>query len=334
LLFNIFVEKIVMRRDKSTECDESNHTTRCEFVFFNYPGREQQIDMFQTFGQYLLWLGLTTERPKQETVPLNQPYTENLNIRYVGAVNADKQSVQLLAPPGGSTSDVPPSAKPYKLCFAPRSQEASHLVDQNSRCGHPAGDESNVIRASGSASLGMTVTPPLIANLQRIARATAFPDENPDMLAGELHNFYDIHGRAKVSITVYMRHTEGIIYYLGELARRALNPDLEKLKRYIYITRVSPYDDSTYRETAYGNICFRPSPSCAAIFRLREGPAPEPGSFVAVNYNGQAYWISGDYNPVAPDLSSMSLDFVKQLLALNSSAKSLPQSSVVTAVGQ
>ena len=125
LLFNLFIQKVVMRRDKQAGCDESDHTADCEFVFINYPGVDLEIDTFQELAHYLLWLGLTTERPKPETVPLNQPNTANLNIRYVGGVNGDK--TQLLAPPGGSSGDTQPAAKPYKLCFAPHSDRAASL---------------------------------------------------------------------------------------------------------------------------------------------------------------------------------------------------------------
>jgi hypothetical protein len=318
LLFNLFVQKIVMRRKA---CGESEHTTACEFVFINYPGRDLEIDMFQELAHYLLWLGLTTERPESQTVPLDQPNTENLNIRYVGTINTEKKNVQLLAPPAGATSDAQPTPKPFKLCFSPRSKNAADLVEGDSLCG--ATKDSNVIRETGTARVGMTLDPGFINSLEAIAKTKARPQENGPQLARDLHHF------SKVSITIYMRHTEGIIYYLGELARRALHPDLEQRPRYFFFTSASPYDDK-----AYWCPCTKPSSSCSFIFRLQEGPPAGSENFLTVQYGGQWYSVAGNYDPTEPDFSSTSLDFVKQLIAVNSSAKSLPQSSVVTTVGQ
>ena len=144
----------------------------------------------------------------------------------------------------------------------------------------------------------------------------ALEDGRPDV-AQSLKAF-----RGKVNITVYMRHTEGMIYYLGELVRRQYKEDGP---REIFTKRDEPYQrhDTTH-------ICRGPSKHCAYIFHLNQGAVPEPGDVVSVFYDGR--WFS--LPPGSQfDLSSMTFDFLKQQIALNSSAKSMPQSSVITTVG-
>jgi hypothetical protein len=338
LLFNLFVQKIVMHLSDGT-CSDSNHTTACEFVFQNYVGFDAQVDLFQAFGDYLMWLGMTTELQKPKTVPFDRP--QNINVRYVGAPGTDKNSAEVVAPPGGSSTSDAGASKNYGLCFAPRLN--SSLVGEDSRCGHIAkpGDKTSVdsrIGATGAAKVSLKITPELIGLLKRIAHTVA-SNPDPDPLFNmeqekELElalNHFDSFDESKptpVSITVYLRHTEGVIYYLGELARRSLSDDYGEGTRDIFVKRAVGYGEYPINEP-----CEHPSFQCAYIFRLQKGSESLPGDFLSVNYNGAWYSISGTYDRDKPDLSSLSLDFVKQLIAINSSAKSLPQSSVLSVVG-
>jgi hypothetical protein len=128
-----------------------------------------------------------------------------------------------------------------------------------------------------------------------------------------------------------MRHTEGMIYYLGELARRSLTRDYGGDPREIFTRRNYPRPDDYAQYQR--DVCVAPSIYCASIFHLQQSQIPTPGEFVSVAYNGHWYSISSAFDPNRPDLSSLSLDFLKQLIAINSSAKSLPQSSVLTVAG-
>ena len=343
LLFNLFVEKVVMHRVDSNcnkaatarycECPDTNHTMKCEFVFQNYVSNDIKIDLFQALADYLLALGLTTERPEPDTVALDQPNTTNVNLRYVGALSSDKQSVQVTAPPGGSASSEPPSPKPYKLCFAPSLPKYDRLV--YSRCGKKpdwaqkaakdprAPDDgmpavSNEIRSSGSASVNLIASHEFIEGLRQIGLSARRPDV-PDV-TGALANF----DAQPVTITIYMRHTEGMIYYLGEVARRALHPEYRYDRRPIFARESPPYRVHEQKP------CIAAEDGCGYIFQLSEGTAPPSGAFVEVNYEGQWYSV-----PAAAenDYSSLAFDILKQQIALNSSAKSLPQSSVITTVG-
>ncbi len=360
LLFNLFVMKAVMHR---ADCLKYDHTAKCELVVENYVGRDVQIHMFQALGDYLLWLGMTTARPEPDTVPLVQPYTTNVNLRYVGALTADKKNIQLAAPAGGSATSEPAQAKPYKLCFAPRAHQ--DLVYPNSLCDYSGrrqkpnaqkqrrspnaksseeaatGEIDNEIKSSGSASVGLYLTSEFINRLEHIAHDDGLRNEEvlnasgKTALEDDLDRFGSSRGRRPfgVTLTIYMRHTEGMIYYLGELVRRSLTRDYGEKPREIFTRQPDAYVNYKDYSQFWKHPCEMASKDCAYIFRLKEELAPTPGEFVSVAYAGRWYSVSSAFDPDLPDRSSLSLDFLKQLIAVNSSAKSLPQSSVITTVG-
>ncbi len=406
LLFNLFVQRIVIRHSTALGCPPDNHTPRCEFIFYNYVASNIEIDLFQQLADYLLWLGLTTEAPAAKTVPFDHP--TNVNVRYVGAPGKpDSNNIptaEVVAPPGGAASGEASAApKAYKLCFAPRfhrelvaqslcggdaakqqqlreqqsfeeqlrklqlrgqqlgdqlgerSTNAQQLRAQNLRAKqlqivqsriqkmteqqlrqqlfdqlHEGGADSSVdaakstITSSGLATVSVKAHPNLVKKLIEIAMR----DDSREV-ASQIKAYF-AGGRTDMEITVYMRNTEGMIYYLGEVVRRALKPDLEPAeKRYIFVKRGSPYDAYLWEKD-----CKQPSELCNYVFRLIEGDAPSPGDMVSIQYGGHWYSVVGSYDPKKPDLSTLTLEFVKQQIALNSSAKSLPQSSVITTVGQ
>lgn len=322
LLFNLFVQKVVMHRKN---CSKMDHTTRCEFVFGNYVGDDTEIDLFQALGDYVLWLGMTTEPQKPRTVPFQRPH--NINIRYVGAPGSNTNGVptaEVVAPPGGSAaSETATAPKNYKLCFA--SMVHQELVAKNSRCGfvsQPGNtDEESKIDSSGSAVLTVVASKELIGRLRGIAV------ENDSEAAQRLVGF----SGELVTLTIYMRNTEGMIYYLGELARRSLATDYGVPRRDFFARRNAAYKiDKQYSDIAR---CEKATRDCAYIFRLHEGIGQPLGDAISVLYNGQWYSVSSAFDPDHPDRSTMTLEFLKQLIAVNSSAKSLPQSSVLSVVG-
>lgn len=302
-------------RQTAHYCPPSDHTIRCEFVFQNYVGNNIQIELFQVLADYLISLGITTERPSPDRVPFDENKTTNVNVRFVGAPGPNN-TAQVLSPPGGSgETEAQSPSRPYKLCFAQRT--GTNLVGEKSSCGYtPAVSETvtNEIRASGSASVNLIASDALIRRLIGIA------NQYDPGAATQLEAFFD-GTPVSIEITIYMRHTEGMIYYLGELARRELNPEHDSGP--IFIKTEPPY-----RPHDFENDC--DAERCGYIFHLREVPAPVPGDFLAVNYEGRWYSV-----PAASsnDYSTETFEIVKQQIALNSSAKSLPQSSVITTVG-
>jgi hypothetical protein len=355
LLFNLFVEKVVMQR-VGPGCPPGSHIPPCEFVFSNYVAKDIQIDLFQALGDYLLQLGLTTQLTDDAaTVPFENP--QNINVRFVGdpAKDNDKEA-EVLGAPGGSGSEGLAASTSYHLCFAPLSITDTELASPslcgrkpkkpekqasstpvkgsqqggNQQGGHPQGgypqdgypqgggptinQPTGQIKSSGSATVALTASAEFIDRLIRIADA-----ENYHYLASNSLRYFS---NQKVQITVYMRHTEGMIYYLGELVRRQFK---DGDPREIFVKLDPPY---TRHDTRIS--CPNDHVECAYIFHLYQGSAPAPGDVVSVFYDGR--WFS-----LPPgsgfDLSSLTFDFLKQQIALNSSAKSLPQSSVITAIG-
>ncbi len=362
LLFNLFVMKAVMHRE-DRDCPKYDHTARCELVFENYVGDDAQVDTFQALGDYLQLLGLTTEPPATTSVPFGRAM--NVNIRYVGNPPPNKpDQAEVLGPPGGGSSgDAQTAAKPYRLCFAPRRLQT--LVSPSSLCGYTRPDPTktakprhgpastlraavaenretdNRISAAGSAVVGLNVIPEFMDRLKEIAREAGVRNATPVDASGKTEFEYDLdsfagarsHAAFPVTVTIYMRHTEGMIYYLGELVRRSLTRDYGQDRRDVFFRQGDGYRD--YRGYAQ-NPCkapSAPSKTCAYIFHLQQTLAPMPGEFVSVAYSGRWYSISSAYDSDRPDRSSLSLDFLKQLIAVNSSAKSLPQSSVLSVVG-
>ena len=336
-LFNLFVEKVVMQRTDD-RC-QNLHTKQCEFVFFNHVAENIEIDLFQALGDQLLALGLTTELKDTPTVPFARP--TNINLRFVGNPSGNKSDeAEVLGATGGPDSaGISPSTS-YDLCFAPLTLKDTQLVSQ-SLCGEkpnkpdskklggnqprnnpPHSNQSaKQIKKSGSATVVLTASDEFINRLIGLAKEDGRPD-----VAERLKWFR----HSQVNITVYMRHTEGMIYYLGELVRREFNDDDPRV---IYVKHSKqPYKPHDTKITCYEPSVELPEVICAPIFRLHQGPAPEPGALVSVFYDGR-YFSLPTPQPSQWDFSSMAFDFLKQQMALNSSAKSLPQSSVITAVG-
>jgi hypothetical protein len=358
LLFNLFIEKVVMRRTDGP-CPEADHLAGCEFVFVNSVVTNIQIDLFQALADYMLALGLTTELSTPQHVAFDHP--TNVNVRYVGAPGpgGNETEAQVVAPPGGSTpSDAQTPARPYKICFAPRTDSQNRCVFPKSVCGQRGksptlgrsqvkifepekrtcnqtefkineSTTSNQIQSSGSASVNVIASHEFVQRLMQIAKDDA-PEDNPTQdprhtggLEAELSAF----DMKPVNITIYMRHTEGIIYYVGQVVRRALDPDLGEQPRDIFVKTDQPYRFHPEK------LCAAPSKICEYVFRLNANLAYAPDDFLSVVYDGRWYSIPRP-DPLRRDLSSLTFDILKQLVALNSAAKSLPQSSVITTVGQ
>ena len=71
MLFNLFVQRVVMRLvdDENPQCADTNPKRKpmedCEFAFHNYVTDELSLQLFQALGDYLLYLGLSTELTPQ-----------------------------------------------------------------------------------------------------------------------------------------------------------------------------------------------------------------------------------------------------------------------------
>ena len=145
------------------------------------------------------------------------------------------------------------------------------------------------------------------------------------------------------------RSTYGVIYYLGEVARRWLYPDQFSggpVSRRHVMVRLGPgsmpipsnLDCNDKGDANFHNADNAARYQCAKIFDLHvAGLTSRP--FLAVNYDGQTFGVAGgpmaeglDAGPRADETNEV-LDIVAELIALNRSAKDSPTSSLVTLVG-
>jgi len=110
-------------------------------------------------------------------------------------------------------------------------------------------------------------------------------------------------------ITVKTRSVEGIIYFLGEIARSnlKLTDDKNPLKAVVH-------EESGSEDTAFsiGTDQFAPG--------------------ISANYDGQTYFVPID--PKGHDRSGQVLEFLAELLALNSSAKDLPAPNIIPLISR
>lgn len=109
-----------------------------------------------------------------------------------------------------------------------------------------------------------------------------------------------------------VRSTFQIIYYLGEVVRQQLQPDSYNSPAYVPMTVVGHENVSV------------------PLFELDEISDRDTSShFLSVAYDNQTYAVPDN----AEGQTSEVMDLVTELIALNKSAKDLPTSSVITAVG-
>lgn len=316
LLFNLFIEKIVMRR-AGRGC-EISHLPRCEIVFQNYPGVNVQLDLFQALVGYLINLGLSTELIE---VPQTKKPAKSKKKPGSSASSDDDGSDD------SSDDSAPDKPKPYRFCFAPRENFYQAQVKRQSICG-------NLMAAIKSDT-------PLIgrrSKFETVKISQKFADllgHIVDKYPGndEALPFRGIRDFAEqgVSLSIYTRSTESLIYYVGEVVRRELHPDIEKEQRTVMIKTGPPFNH--FEETPCSDD-YRPT-NCKALFVLEENAAPNLSGVSSVVYEGVRYSIPPDAGAGASYDTSAGASYtvltvMRQLLILNTKQKSLPSTSILT----
>lgn len=137
-----------------------------------------------------------------------------------------------------------------------------------------------------------------------------------------------------VTLSIYTRSTEGILYFLGEVVRHQIHPGQS----------VQPDQESRIVEIKTEKTSYRIFPELPCGFDDRKGRADMRDSYkcqnlfvvdmdfagfgaaspASVTYDGVRYWVPADERETMHVLS-----IVKQLMAVNTSAKSLPQTNVL-----
>jgi len=334
-----------------------------EVTYTNSVASDAEFDRFQAIADLLFAEGLWTEHVPS-TTPVGAPIQSNVLQPTDGERNADQaaQLIQAYAAaaqaglkivkvkkeadeaPGrekagdkanGNSYQVEKNTTSYRFCFH-RFGDAVVPNDSPLLCGSKANGEANASQedasTTGSTVFDLHVNPKLQALLQ--ARLGSANTE----------------GRSVKSAAIYLRSTEGIIYYLGEVVRRALYPDQGKeavAPRVIKVPTQVPEHTMPTRSCDNGTASGRTNRYEKDLMRLDPPPVvtenpPPPvyfcddifvvaknagGGFVSVTYDGDSYNL-----PEGSDRSGRTyqvLEIAKQVLAVNTSAKQLPATSVV-----
>jgi len=306
LLLNLFIEKIVMRRT-DPGCPLRNHEPRCEITFQNYPGTDLQVELFQAVVGYLIDLGLSTEQiaaaPKKVS----------------GSTGDDK---------GGAGAAAP--SPDYFFCFTPRMHRVAYLVPSDVVCGTPES-----VRRLASSRLGrvsnvggIIVSEKLASLLSEIVARHA--DDLNTMAFPGMEHF----SGQRVSFKIYTRSTESAIYYIGEVVRRQLYPDLDMPPRHVQIKvgpRFNPFPLKPCSIDPYPPLGW----FCVDIFAVDVNNLLGADPIFSVHYAGVQYSIpagagaGSDYKSRA-GASYTVLSILRQLVIIHTKAGTLPATAVLS----
>jgi hypothetical protein len=295
VLFNLMIEKMIIKR-LDGECRVEVHTPQCEVTIRNYAPEDVSLRLFQSMIGYLIRLGLSTE-PIIET--------------------AKKAS-------SDAKAAAAPDVKQFGFCFAPRDTEDYRQVDRHVLCGHPAAALQLKASEIGRKSIisGVTIPKDFIDELYAEAIEPKLSGENIDVRALGFSKIRAFGGKS-VSISFNTRSIEGILYYLGEVVRRSAHPEAGQSSNPVQV-RVGPPQNPFPRKTCpYEGVIngYR----CTNLFVVDEGSGDTNG--ISVEYAGARYTISSDTGGA---WTMPVFDVVKQLQAVNTSAKQLPASNLIS----
>jgi hypothetical protein len=294
VLFNLMIEKIIIKR-LDGECRPEVHTPECELTIRNYAPEDVSLRLFQSLIGYLIRLGLSTE-------PI----------------------IEVKKPSSDAKVGAAPEAKQFGFCFSPRDAEDSRLIDRHVLCGHPAAAVQLKASEIGRKSLitGVPIPKDFIDELYADA---VEPKLSGDGLDERALGFSKIRafGGKKVSISFNTRSIEGILYYLGEVVRRSAHPETGQSPYPVQVRVGPPQNPFPRKACPYEGVIggYR----CTNLFVVEEGGSEING--ISVDYAGARYTISSD---TAGSWTMPVFDIVKQLQAVNTSAKQLPASNLIS----
>lgn len=336
----------------------------------NKAGNEVQRGQFLAIVDYLLVSGITVEQVSDKT---NYGPPISYDPRTRGAEDTAKMveaftkasAAGLNISKEGSQVRLEKSSTKYRSCFALQGSDKPYwlgLKGEQSYCGrysarkqaNPEEEKAEREEAANRAAVPRTPAPSARGNgcginadghgillsdivLKRIAALqsrAAYSDRFPvEAFAGR-----------HVTFKFYPRSVEGILYHLGEVTRAQIKPDHGDVRA---IRIKAPLRDSVYPvgecnpaleaepETVpvvglgRRRVSYADEPNCENLFMLERGI--DPNAVRSVNYDGENYFVSRD--PKRAGRTMQVLELVKQLLALNTSSKQLPQTTVISIIG-
>jgi hypothetical protein len=220
----------------------------------------------------------------------------------------------------------------------------AHTAGPRSSAPAAEGYMSQGVHTDGSAEFrGIHLSPAFLTRIGEFQRRMQSGTVNDDALFP-----VDAFRGAIVTIKFYTRSTEAILYYLGEVTRRRLFTEFGDVSRTIRVKSgirhgsmpLSDCDDdesAPMQQERHDMVFLSPRkqrlghPSgryfCDNLFVLDsvEGPGD---NVITVAYDGQVFGIPRNSKVAGRTLQV--LELTKQLLALNTSAKQLPATSVIS----
>jgi hypothetical protein len=231
--------------------------------------------------QKLIAMGLTFEDVEQATA-LGEPFGKDKYPSPTDLVNLDAKGIHV-APLGRDRYQLEKVAQTSRFCFDPTLAQGVRVY-----AGMPVG------------TIGERLPAALLCGAKR--NSPGAPAETAGSGGSKTAPQRPLNptiAEPDSQLVIRTHSTEGIIYYLGELARLQLG---------LVPPKTGDWDPN--------------------IFHLKEGPGG-PGAITAA-FQRREYHI--DVDPTGVDRSSQVLDLVTELLAQNNSAKDLPQPSVIPIV--
>jgi hypothetical protein len=225
----------------------------------------------------------------------------------------------------GKVEAAAPEVKQFGFCFAPREAEDYRGIDRHVLCGHPAAGLQLKASEIGRKSLitGVPIPKDFIDGLYADIVAKKLLDgEDRDERADGFRKIRAFGGR-NVSISFNTRSIEGILYYLGEVVRRSAHPETGQSPEPVQVRVGPPQNKFPHRSCPYEGVIdgYR----CTNLFVVDEGGGDPSG--ISVDYAGARYTISSD---TGGSWTMPVFDIVKQLQAVNTSAKQLPASNLIS----
>lgn len=338
-----------------------------DITYLNSVGTDADFDQFQAIVDLLFAEGLSTEHvdtTRQYGPPIpastleatggtNDKDTAALIQAYASAAQA---GLKVTRAGLGNAYQIEQNTTSYRFCFrdfgavpkdspllcgnARNANTATGLAGTGANPGQAAAGE---VSDSGTTGFNLTLSAGAQQTLtRRLQQAAA------KVSSGALPNLANMH---VTSFQLQLRSTEGIIYYLGEVTRRNLYPEQGKFPeesrpRIIKVPTqvpdgampVSPCGGDTSGRSEQTALVYPNDPQdptgatrgkassyyCDDIFVVDRGP---PNAFISVDYDGNSYGL-----PQGSERSGRTyqvLELAKQILAVNTSAKQLPATSVV-----